>query len=258
MGADHAFASASADHLEARACRRQIAFALPSIWPFTSTLGAAIAGAFASHPEVRHLKVEDGPGRPLGRSFRVKLWPTLVFLQDVPGFMVGTKVEQQGIIRHGAKMMYAVASATVPKLTVVVRKGSRLSQIRIRRGNPPSAPATRRAARHRAHAVLHDRLRRGQAVERGTRRVRREQTLEVPPLTRLLIEYHDRPDQHHVLEDQVLLEQRAERVAQLDRVRAQEWHVPAHSDPAEPARVAEACQHEAAGLREEHVVAHAA
>ncbi|HYO53172.1 acyl-CoA carboxylase subunit beta [Archangium sp.] len=47
----------------------------------------------------------------------------LVFLQDVPGFMVGTKVEQQGIIRHGAKMMYAVASATVPKLTVVVRKG---------------------------------------------------------------------------------------------------------------------------------------
>ena len=47
----------------------------------------------------------------------------LVFLQDVPGFMVGTKVEQQGIIRHGAKMLFAVASATVPKLTVVLRKG---------------------------------------------------------------------------------------------------------------------------------------
>ena len=47
----------------------------------------------------------------------------LVFLQDVPGFMVGSKVEQQGIIRHGAKMLYAVASATVPKLTVVLRKG---------------------------------------------------------------------------------------------------------------------------------------
>jgi len=31
---------------------------------------------------VRHLKIEDGPGRPLGRSFRVKLWPTLVFLRD--------------------------------------------------------------------------------------------------------------------------------------------------------------------------------
>jgi thioredoxin 1 len=41
-----------------------------------------IAGAFASHPGLRHIKVEDGPGRPLGRSFRVKLWPTLVFLKD--------------------------------------------------------------------------------------------------------------------------------------------------------------------------------
>ena len=42
----------------------------------------AIERALASHPAVRHLKVEDGPGRPLGRSFRVKLWPTLVFLRD--------------------------------------------------------------------------------------------------------------------------------------------------------------------------------
>ena len=41
-----------------------------------------IAGAFASHPALRHIKVEDGPGRALGRSFRVKLWPTLVFLKD--------------------------------------------------------------------------------------------------------------------------------------------------------------------------------
>ncbi len=46
----------------------------------------------------------------------------LVFLQDVPGFMVGTKVEQAGIIRHGAKMLHAVANATVPKVTVVIRK----------------------------------------------------------------------------------------------------------------------------------------
>lgn len=46
----------------------------------------------------------------------------LVFLQDVPGFMVGTKVEEGGIIRHGAKMLYAVANATVPKVTVVLRK----------------------------------------------------------------------------------------------------------------------------------------
>lgn len=46
----------------------------------------------------------------------------LLFLQDVPGFMVGSKVEQQGIIRHGAKMLYAVSRATVPKITVLVRK----------------------------------------------------------------------------------------------------------------------------------------
>jgi acetyl-CoA carboxylase carboxyltransferase component len=46
----------------------------------------------------------------------------LVFIQDVPGFMVGSKVEHAGIIRHGAKMLYAVSRATVPKITVVVRK----------------------------------------------------------------------------------------------------------------------------------------
>jgi acetyl-CoA carboxylase carboxyltransferase component len=46
----------------------------------------------------------------------------LVFLMDVPGFMVGTKVEAEGIIRHGAKMLYAVANATVPKITVITRK----------------------------------------------------------------------------------------------------------------------------------------
>jgi len=46
----------------------------------------------------------------------------LLFLQDVPGFMVGSKVEAAGIIRHGAKMLYAVANATVPKITIVVRK----------------------------------------------------------------------------------------------------------------------------------------
>jgi thioredoxin 1 len=41
-----------------------------------------IADARRAHPDVRHVKIEDGPGRPLGRSFRVKLWPTLVFLRD--------------------------------------------------------------------------------------------------------------------------------------------------------------------------------
>jgi methylmalonyl-CoA decarboxylase subunit alpha len=46
----------------------------------------------------------------------------LLFLADVPGFMVGTAVERQGIIRHGAKMISAVSEATVPKICVIVRK----------------------------------------------------------------------------------------------------------------------------------------
>ncbi|MFC7528957.1 acyl-CoA carboxylase subunit beta [Actinoplanes sp. GCM10030250] len=46
----------------------------------------------------------------------------LLFLTDVPGFMVGTAVEKQGIIRHGAKMITAISEATVPKICVVVRK----------------------------------------------------------------------------------------------------------------------------------------
>lgn len=46
----------------------------------------------------------------------------LVFLQDVPGFLVGSRVERAGIIRHGARLLYAVSNATVPKFTIVVRK----------------------------------------------------------------------------------------------------------------------------------------
>lgn len=41
-----------------------------------------LARALEPYPALRHLKIEDGPGRPLGRSFRVRLWPTLVFLRD--------------------------------------------------------------------------------------------------------------------------------------------------------------------------------
>jgi acetyl-CoA carboxylase carboxyltransferase component len=47
----------------------------------------------------------------------------LLFLMDCPGFLVGSGVEKQGIIRHGSKMLFAVAEATVPKITVVTRKG---------------------------------------------------------------------------------------------------------------------------------------
>jgi methylmalonyl-CoA decarboxylase subunit alpha len=46
----------------------------------------------------------------------------LVYLADVAGFMVGSKVEREGIIRHGAKMIFATSQATVPKISVIVRK----------------------------------------------------------------------------------------------------------------------------------------
>jgi thioredoxin 1 len=41
-----------------------------------------IAAALDAHANVRHIRIEDGPGRPLGRSFKVKLWPTLIFIAD--------------------------------------------------------------------------------------------------------------------------------------------------------------------------------
>ena len=53
-----------------------------------------IAAALTRHPDVHHLKIEDGSGRKLGRSFRVKLWPTLIFLRD--GAEIARVVRPQG------------------------------------------------------------------------------------------------------------------------------------------------------------------
>ena len=50
--------------------------------PYCQALAPNLAGLLRDYPDIRHIKVEDGPGRPLGRSFRVKLWPNLVFLRD--------------------------------------------------------------------------------------------------------------------------------------------------------------------------------
>jgi thioredoxin 1 len=49
---------------------------------FCKAAAPAITSALAEQPAVQHIKVEDGSGRPLGRSFRIKLWPTLVILKD--------------------------------------------------------------------------------------------------------------------------------------------------------------------------------
>lgn len=45
-------------------------------------LAPEVSRNLTAHPQVRHVKVEDGPGRPLGRSFQVRLWPNLVFMKD--------------------------------------------------------------------------------------------------------------------------------------------------------------------------------
>ncbi len=56
---------------------------------------ADITAALSKHPAVRHIKVEDGKGRPLGRSFKVKLWPTLVYLEN--GVEVGRVVRPNNV-----------------------------------------------------------------------------------------------------------------------------------------------------------------
>lgn len=65
-----------------------------------------IEPALGEHPEVRRIRVEDGPGRPLGRSYRVKLWPTLVFLRD--------GVEVARVVRPGNRAVVdeAIEAAT--------------------------------------------------------------------------------------------------------------------------------------------------
>jgi thioredoxin 1 len=50
--------------------------------PYCQALAPRLARLLRDHPEVQHIRVEDGPGKSLGRSFRVKLWPNLVFLRD--------------------------------------------------------------------------------------------------------------------------------------------------------------------------------
>ena len=68
----------------------------------------AITLALARHPDVRHLRIADGPGRPLGRSFHVKLWPTLIVLSD------GKEVERLVRPRTGEAIDAALARLAPP------------------------------------------------------------------------------------------------------------------------------------------------
>ena len=87
-------------------------------------LSGAVVGVVANNPLVKggvlFVDSADKAARfiNLCDAFNIPL----VFLADVPGFMIGTAVEREGIIRHGAKMITAVAEATVPKVSVIVRK----------------------------------------------------------------------------------------------------------------------------------------
>jgi len=87
-------------------------------------LGGRVVGVLANQPKVRggvlFVDSADKAARFiwLCDAFNIPL----VFLADVPGFMIGSKVEREGIIRHGAKMISAVTEATVPKISVIVRK----------------------------------------------------------------------------------------------------------------------------------------
>ena len=87
-------------------------------------LGGQPVGVLANQPKVKggvlFVDSADKAARfvTLCDAFNIPL----LFLMDVPGFMVGSEVERQGIIRHGAKMVAAVSEATVPKISVVVRK----------------------------------------------------------------------------------------------------------------------------------------
>jgi thioredoxin 1 len=58
-----------------------------------------IIAVFKDYPQIRHLKIEDGKGRPLGRSFRVTLWPTLVFLKNGKEIARLVRPDDEGAIR---------------------------------------------------------------------------------------------------------------------------------------------------------------
>src|SRR3954447_3373409 len=106
----------------------------------------------------------------------------LLFLADVPGFMIGTQVERQGIIRHGARMVSAVSEATVPKLSVIVRKayGAGLYAMAGPAYEPdgclalPGASIAVMGPQAAVNAVFYNQL---QAIEDADERVRRTEEL---------------------------------------------------------------------------------
>lgn len=82
--------------------------------PICQGAQAAIEGALAQFPEVRRIMVEDGPGRPLGRSFRIKLWPTLIFLHHGQEVTRLVRPETQAPIEQALQMLLADPTPSRP------------------------------------------------------------------------------------------------------------------------------------------------
>lgn len=83
MSMTHTFATTEPARTDIDALRGATILEFGTPWcGFCQRVQPLIESAFGAHPGIDHIKVEDGSGRPLGRSFRVKLWPTLVFLRD--------------------------------------------------------------------------------------------------------------------------------------------------------------------------------
>ena len=86
--------------------------------------GGRAVGVVANQPLVKGGVLDSDAADKAARFIRMcdAFNVPLVYLMDVPGFLVGSQVEKEGIIRHGAKMLYATSEATVPKITVIMRK----------------------------------------------------------------------------------------------------------------------------------------
>jgi acetyl-CoA carboxylase carboxyltransferase component len=161
----------------------------------------------------------------------------LLFLADVPGFMIGTAVERQGIIRHGAKMISAVSEATVPKISVIVRKayGAGLYAMAGPAFEPdcclalPSASIAVMGPQAAINAVYYNQL---QAIEDADERARRTQELRR--------EYGDDIDILHLASELVIdavvepAELRAELVRRLAHTASKRRRWPAKHNPVTP------------------------